>query len=269
MNKSQKYIFRLGKRLSSYSDAHIVSGILISGITILIGLTSIRKGLLSLMNSLGLMSGFTVLVFIKFVFLGLLLILSIFITIGTIDLFVRWVARKMIWFGEYKRGNKIAKILLSIEKSEKNQNGFDINFKNREKLNAFGIKTSCKFLSKDGVESGIEKMISPLLVSYLDESKSHGSFNLDSKKEVDVFLLEFDEEKKKFYTRRESDDKVYFGVGTYELNISFYGGMERKQVIGGLTGEMAIKNKGLIDFNVKQVKQRRGWVSLVPQMPFG
>ena len=66
-----------------------------------------------------------------------------------------------------------------------------------------------------------------------------------------------------FFYIKTSYENSQFGVGSYSFTIDFDGYMEGKQFKGEKGGEVYFMENGDIDFDLRNIKVKRGWVSLV------
>jgi hypothetical protein len=65
--------------------------------------------------------------------------------------------------------------------------------------------------------------------------------------------------------RSSGIDVQEFSAGRYMLNILLFGKMEKRKLVAKQSGEIIFHNDGTIVFNLKKVKQKRDWTSLVEE----
>ena len=262
MSRLRVFLKNIGEGFLAMSDSKILNAIFGAGITTLISYSSsVRKVLSRMVTLIDLSTAIgTILGWILFV-----------IVIATFTAFFGAVFKEigsgLVWLSEHKLDSPVAKISLSVERNPKDENEYILKVNNKNGNDAHEVFISYQIATKDNLKCYYENAL------WTDAKNEKDSYKrkfvkIPSKDGKDAFFIRFDKDIRKFVMKTMYNN-VFIDFGEYDLTVSLQGKMVAKKVVGELSGRIMLLEDGQVIQHIKQVKQRRGWVSLVPRMPFG
>ncbi len=246
-----------------------VTAVWIGGIlgTIIMGVVAIsesfRRDVLN-MNAFGLSV-------VPFTMIGIVVLTFAIVIFAVLcEVAFKRIGEKIIWLAEHRLGDAIAKTkfdIVEISTIKKSAiRDFSVKIKNKERIDAYdvGVCVSVmalkeneepKYLGRTGIHWEMQWPNGDLTVKKLYKTV------IPSGKEVENLFLRVDRENLFFYIKT-SYEKSKFGVGSYSCVIDFDGYMEGKQFKGKKSGKVRFMENGNIDFDLQNIKIKRGWISL-------
>lgn len=274
MNQWRNFLFDIGNSFIEIKP--YISGIistLLGSIFTALGL--FRKGYLEVrIFNLDVISS----VFLEFFVLAILFIgLWILIHVSC-----KRAGQAIIWLSQHKQGPKIAKTDLKIVETKNTsvEQEFVLKVSNNENFQSYNaniIYGIMPFYIKKG--DGIMGNLNGYWIKEDDKPNNkidvrdnkidfEYRVNIQGNDKRNLFFIRVDKISKKFFMRNAPASEQEFLPGRYMLKIFFYGEMVQRNCIAEQDGQIIFKDDGTIKFDLKKVKKKRGWVSLVKDNGF-
>lgn len=279
MNKIRAMVKDLGEFFLKSGESTLLVGIFGLAITTLIGSSSsVRDTLKKIITMLDLNTLFGVVVS------AFLFVIGIVFFAAIASVLFKQLGSGIIWLSKHKLENPIAKsdieILELTSKNNKKQQEFIVKVNNNEKLTAYNASLSYEIntlYTSNG--KGAMGVLNGYWIKETDKSneeinqygdKIDFEYHVDiqGENERSLFFVKVDKISKKFFMRSSGIDIQEFSVGRYMLNILLFGEMEKRNFVAEQSGEIIFNSDGTIVFNMKKVKRKRHWISLVEESPW-
>ncbi len=261
MNNVRELTKDVGEGILAVSDSHILSGLSGASITFLVSSSSSAKKAVSQMNFFDLSSLFGVIVG-AFLFIITVIVCTVFL-----EVLLKRLGNKTIWFSEHKLGEPIGKTNFNIIEFPVDKNSekeiFGVKILNKESKVAIGVSVCIVIMASE--ENEKPNFLGRTSVSWIDKNTKTvlREIDIDSKKDAEIPFIEIDKHNKTFTVKTSTRPYPTFEVGNYSFSVDFEGFMEGKQFKGKKSGTISFTNEVVMKFNLKKRKVKRGWVSLV------
>jgi hypothetical protein len=241
--------------------------------------SSVRNTLKRIITMLDLNTLFGVVVS-AFLFVFLFVIGIVFFA-AIVSVLLKQLGYGITWLSKHKLGDPIAKSgieILELPSENSNiQRDFIVKVINKENLTAYNVSLSYEINPLySNNEKGVMGVLNGYWIKKTDNSNKeinqYGNevdfeyhVDIQGEKERSLFFVKVDKISKKFFMRSSGIDVQEFSAGRYMLNILLFGKMEKRKLVAKQSGEIIFHNDGTIVFNLKKVKQKRDWTSLVEE----